>query len=150
MPRLITLHPVRVDDAENFTDVWRRRSQILGSILHWAHEAGASNVSFDPALPEPLTYSTSKGHAIPSTELGPTPAGYKDMIAPLLRNTIEGQPSLMRSIRRIIRRIQNSPATATIEIPSAKLYGGSTWACEMPGDKATFTKLAMTPPLGNA
>ena len=149
MPRLITLHPVREDDAENFTDVWRRRSQILGSILHWAHEADASNVGFDPALTDPLTYSTAKGHAIPSTELGPTPASHKNVIAPILRNTIEGEPSLMRSIRRIIRRILDSPATATIDIPSTKLYSGSTWACEMQGDKATFTKLATTPPLEN-
>jgi len=127
---------------------WKRRSQILGSVLHWAHDAGASRIDFDPTSEEPFTYTTSDGRTV-TTELGNTPPEYVDSIAQFIRDTIDGHP-MIRQIRRLYRTVTNTAVEVEIEIPPTKTYTGSTWICRMDGDTATFGKLSIAKPTQNA
>lgn len=145
MARRIKLSPVRVKESENYRQPWKRRSQILGSVLHWAHHAGANRVDFDPNSDEPFTYTTPSGETV-STELGDTPTEYVDSIAQFIRDTIDGHP-LVRPIRCLFRILTRTAIEAEIEIPPTSLYSGSTWFCRMTGDIARFKKLSTAEPV---
>ena len=148
MVRRVQLPPVRVNESDNYRAHWKRRSQILGSVLHWAHDAGANKIDFDPKNDEPFTYITPDGGTV-STELGDTPTEYVDSIAQFIRDSIDGHP-LIRPLRRLYRNLTKTAVEAEIEIPATNVYSGSTWFCSMSGDTATFDKKCTTSPLGNA
>ncbi|MDB4759751.1 hypothetical protein OAG34_00910 [bacterium] len=136
--RKLKLYPVRELETDNFQQKWRRRTQILGSILYWAHEAGACRIEFDPSFKEPFAFFTPDGKAV-TTEMGETPSEYVPSMAQFIRDTIDGTPAA-RKIRRIVRLITRNSLTAEIEIPPSGEYGGSIWYCTMNGDVATFLK----------
>ncbi len=142
--RRIRLSPVRVEESENYRDDWKRRTQILGSVLHWAHDAGAYRIEFNPALSEPFSYFRPNGDRV-TTELGETPQEYVDSIAQLIRDTIDGHP-LLRPLRRLTRNLTKTPIEAQIEIPPTDVYAGSTWICKMNDDTATFVKQSEASP----
>ena len=121
---------------------------MLGSVLHWAHDANANKIDFDPENDEPFTYFTPDGATV-STELGDTPTEYVDYIAQVIRDTIDGHP-LFRPLRRLFRNLSNAAVEAEFEIPATNVYSGTTWFCRMSGDTATFHKKSATNPLGNA
>ena len=144
--RRLKISPVREDEFENHQQQWRRRTQILGSLLHWAHDAGATRIEFNPSQDEPFLYITPSGDSV-TTELGETPREYVDTMPQWLRDSIDGHP-LLRPIRRIFRYLTRSTVEAQIEVPPTSIYSGSTWHCKMNGDKAIFTKQSNTKPLG--
>jgi hypothetical protein len=146
--RRIKLSPVRENESENYREHWKRRSQVLGSVLHWAHDAGAIKVDFDPRNDEPFTYTTPEGGTV-STELGDTPTEYVNSIAQFIRDTIDGHP-LIRPLRRLYRNLTKTAVEAEIEIPPTNVYPGSTWLCRMSGDTARFDKTSTKKPLPNA
>ena len=146
--RRIQLSPVRENESENHRGYWRRRGQILGSVLHWAHDAGANRIEFDPRWTEPFRYLTPSGDRV-TTELGDTPSEYVNSIAQFIRDTIDGHPFL-RPFRRLVRAIIRAPVSAQIEIPPTSVYSGSVWCCTMNDDNALFTKMSDTAPTGNA
>ena len=148
MVRRIKLSPIRENESDNYRERWRRRSQILGSVLHWAHDAGASRIEFNPENSEPFTYVTPEGYVV-KTELGDTPPEYVDSIAQFIQDTIDGHP-LLRPIRRLYRNVTNSMVEAEIEIPPTNVYSGSTWICKMTGETATFNKKSTAKPILNA
>ena len=117
-------------------------------MLHWAHDAGANRIDFDPENEEPFTYTTPDGGTV-STELGDTPAEHVDSIAQFIRDTIDGHP-LVRPFRRLYRNLTKTEVEAEIEIPATNVYSGSTWFCSMSGDTAAFNKTSATQPLANA
>ena len=146
--RQLQLRPVREDESENHRQRWRRRAQILGSLLHWAHDAGATRVEFDSSQVEPFLYTTPSGESV-KTELGTTPTEYVDSLAQWIRDTIDGNP-LLRPFRRLSRKITKSPLEAEIEILPTNVYSGSTWHCKMNGDAAVFTMQSTNKPTRDA
>ncbi|MGI9497829.1 MAG: hypothetical protein ACR2NK_17365 [Mariniblastus sp.] len=144
MVRRIKLSPVRENEFENHSAYWKRRSQILGSVLHWAHDAGACKIEFDPAAEEPFACLKPNG-TIVRTELGDTPSEYANSLSQFIRDTIDGHP-LMRPFRRLCRSVTKTGIQAEIEIPPTKTYSGSTWLCTMTGETATFIKQATAKP----
>lgn len=145
MVRRIKLSPVREKEAENYRRLWKRRSQVLGSVLHWAHDAGASRVEFDPGCEEPFTYTTANGRAV-VTALGGTPPEDVETIERIIRDTIDGHP-LSRPLRRLYRGLKNQSVCAEIEIPPTPVYSGSTWFCRMAGGIVTFDRKSTAEPI---
>lgn len=141
--RRIKLYPVRESESENFRRKWRRRTQILGSILNWAHVAGACRIEFDPSNAEPFSYFADDGNTV-TTEMGETPCEHVASLAQFIRDTIDGPPAI-RPFRRLVRWMTKSSVAAQIEIPSAGNYDGSTWYCTMTEDLATFLKQSTLP-----
>ncbi|MGI9442358.1 MAG: hypothetical protein ACR2N1_07810 [Rubripirellula sp.] len=146
--RRIKLSPVRENESDNYRAHWKRRSQILGSVLHWAHDAGANKVDFDPKNNEPFTYTMPDGGTV-STELGDTPAEHVNSVAQLIHDTIDGHP-LIRPMRRLYRNLSETAVEVQIEIPATNVCSGSTWFCRMTRDTATFNQTSTTKPLVNA
>ena len=144
----ILLAPVREDESENYREYWKRKTQALGSVLHWAHDAGACRIEFNPATTEPFTYFTSQGSTV-KTELGDTPFEIVDSMAQLIRDTIDGHP-LARPLRRLYRSLTKTRVEAEIEIPPTDVYTGSTWFCTMNGDIATFVRKSTAKPIATA
>ena len=136
-----------MDESENYHPQWKRRTQVLGSVLHWADDAGANQIDFNPNDDEPFTYTRPDGETV-STELGATPAEYVDSIAQFMRDTIDGHP-LIRPMRRLHRSLTRAAIEAEIEIPPTNVYSGSTWFCRMTGDTARFNKTSITKPIAN-
>ena len=145
--RQIQIRPVRENEAEN-QQRWRRRAKLLGSLLHWAHDAGATRIEFDPSQNEPFLYITPCGENV-TTELGRTPPEYASSLAQWLRDTIDRHP-LIRAFRRTLRYLTGSAAEAKIDMPPTDIYSESTWHCKMNGDNAVFTKQSDTKPNGTA
>ena len=146
--RRIKLSPVREDESENHRMRWRRRTQILGSVLHWAHDAGACRIEFNPANTEPFTYFTHDGGSV-RTELGDTPSEHVSSIAQFIRDTIDGHP-FVRPFRRLYRNLTQTEHEVEIEIRPTDVYSGSIWFCTMTRDTATFHKKSTAKPTANA
>ena len=148
MPRTIKLYPVRESESDNFNHKWRRRTQVLGSVLHWAHDANATRVVFNPKIDEPFACFADDGKIV-ATEVGPTPTEHLETISQFIRDTVDGHP-LIRPFRRLMRNLTNSQISVNIEIPPTTRYSGSMWFCSMHEDVATFLKLSCLPALQNA
>lgn len=139
--RTIQLFPVRENDDDNFRAAWKHRSQILGSILNWAHDANASQVEIDPALPDPIRCLTSDGLSV-TTELGPTPAEHTNSLTQFVRDIIDGHPWI-RPAKRMIRGVLKWPYAAVFEIRANGEYTSSTWRLKMDVEKAIFKKIQL-------
>lgn len=146
--RRIKISPVRENASENCRVPRKRRSQVLGSILYWAHDAGACRIEFNPNYSQPFTYFASTGDRVTS-ELGDPPSDRVDQVAQLVSETIGGHP-LLRPLRKLLHRSKKADIVAQIEIPPTNIYSGSTWICAMIGDRATFHKQAVSKPIGSA
>ena len=137
--RKVKLYPVREAESDNFQASWKRREQVLGSLLHWAHDAGASLIEFDPTShPEPFSYFAMNGDSV-TTELGPTPSDLVPTFASFVRDIIDGHP-MLRPLRRVSRRLTRNRYEAEFEVPPTSKYAGSSWICTMDGDSASFKK----------
>ena len=141
--RAIRLHPVREDERDNYRDLRERRKQSIGSVLHWAADAGATHVLFDPTEPEPFVYLRYDGESL-TTEAGPTPADAVPWISGILRELVEGT-GVVGFARRQFRRATNRCGRARIEIPSSGNHCGSTWLVDMDADRIRFIREDKSP-----
>lgn len=116
--------------------------------MHWAHDAGAIRVEFNPAQAEPFRYITPDGDDV-TTKLGKTPPEHVASLVQIIHETIEGHP-LLRPFRRLARSFAAKAAEVQIEIPPTPIYSGSTWHCIMNKDTAVFVKQSDTEPLTNS
>jgi hypothetical protein len=110
--RTIRLLAVREAERDNFTIQWRRREQIVGSVLLWAARANANLIRFNPDADAKLEYFDQGNHRVES-ELGQPPKEFTSEFAPLIRDVIDGNP-WCRPVRRLIRKMTTGQYVAKL------------------------------------
>lgn len=135
----IRLFAMRDDHRWNYRTAWRVRSQYVGSILLWAHRAGAAFVEYQPDRTEPLQYRDAHGNSVAS-EFAQPPAPLREKIIPsFFLDTLDGHP-LLRPIRRAMRRIFQRQAKGTFSVPDDENQIESTWLMIVHPNSASFQR----------
>lgn len=144
----IRLFAVRKDKRWNYRTSWRIRSQYVGSILLWAHRAGATFVEYHPDRAEPLQYLDVHGNSVTS-EFAQPPDQLREKIIPsFFLDTLDGHP-LLRPIRRAMRRIFQRRAEGTFSVPDDEDQVESFWMMMVHPHSATFQLTGSRPfPIG--
>lgn len=121
--------------------------QVLGSVLLWAHRAGATRVIHKPGLQEPLLYYSETGTPVESEFTQPTEEVRDDLRQTLFLDTYDGGP-LLRPIRRFLRTRSDKPPQMRLEVPDDDRAITSTWHMTIGADDTTFhlVDVAQHPP----
>ena len=151
-PRYLDLHPmktvrlyaVREDDESNYKTGWRRRTQIVGTILLWAFRAGASRVEFDVGGDCPFSYFDNSGTPINSELPQPPEMIRQQLTNRLFVDTIDGHP-LMRPIKRLLRFIFGREPSAKLLVPDSDREVESQWMVRVKPAVTVFELIATVP-----
>jgi len=138
----VRLYAVRENEESNAPKGWRRRKQVVGSILLWAYRANATRVEFHPDWDRPFAYFDANGARVES-ELPQPPEDVRRRLSDrMFVDTIDGHPCT-RPIKRLIRQVLNRVPNARLTVPDADHEVESQWTIRV-CPKATILELDRT------